>query len=114
MTPAQRAAATILAVSVDETADIQKMMDRIEQTDGRKPEGVTFLADPGHRVIDRYGLLNPARGGIAHPAVYLIDPAGTVRWKFVEVNYKIRPTNEMIRDALARSLTTGPPAPRPR
>jgi peroxiredoxin len=75
------------------------MVDRIVNTDGRKPE-FTFLMDPGHRVIDRYGLLNPSGRGWPHPTVYVIDRRGIVRWKFTEVNYKIRPTNEMILEAL--------------
>ena len=53
---------------------------------GRAPT-YTMLSDPGHRVIDRYGLLNPA---------------SVVRWKFTEVNSKIRPTNEMILAALGK------------
>jgi hypothetical protein len=32
--------------------------------------------------------------------VFVIDQAGVVRWKFVEINYKIRPTNEDILTAL--------------
>jgi peroxiredoxin len=92
----------ILAVSVDPREDIQKMIDRISQ-DGRLPE-FTFLSDPGHRVIDRYGLLNPqGRGGtIPHPTTLVIDKRGVVRWKFVETDYKIRPTNQQILEALAR------------
>ncbi len=75
------------------------MVDRIVNKDGRAPE-FTFLMDPGHRVIDRYGLLNPRGRGWPHPTVYVIDRKGVVRWKFTEVNYKIRPTNEMILEAL--------------
>jgi peroxiredoxin len=75
------------------------MADKIS-AEGAKPD-FTFLSDPGHRVVDRYGLLNPndARG-IPHPTTFVIDKAGVVRWKFIEVNYKIRPTNEMILAAL--------------
>lgn len=63
----------------------------------------TFLSDPGHKVIDRYGIFNPAdRRGLPHPTMLVIDKKGVVRWKFIEVNYKIRPTNEMILAALAR------------
>ena len=32
----------------------------------------------------------------AHPTAYVIDKTQTIRWKFTEVDYKIRPTNEMI------------------
>ena len=64
-----------------------------------KPD-FTFASDSGHRVIDRYGLLNPNSPGWPHPTTYVIDRKGVVRWKFTEVNYKIRPTNQMILDAL--------------
>ena len=76
------------------------MADQIS-ADGLKPD-FTFLSDPEHRVIDRYGLLNPASKGLPHPTTYVIDTKGIVRWKFTEINYKIRPTNQMILDALAK------------
>ena len=53
-------------------------------------------------MIDRYGLWNPAGRGWPHPTAYVIDRQGVVRWKFTEVNYKIRPTNDMILRALAK------------
>lgn len=59
-----------------------------------------FLEDTNHRVIDRYGLLNPQSKGWPHPATYVIDKEGIVRWKFVEVDYKVRATNDMILQAL--------------
>lgn len=68
------------------------MLDKI-----RKEQGDEFplLSDPDHRVIDRYGLLNTeARRPIPHPATLIIDRKGIVRWKFIEVDYKIRPSNE--------------------
>jgi len=97
----QRKVTTILAIAVDNKEDLQKMVDRIAKTDGRRPD-IVFLSDPGHRVIDRYGLWNPAGKGWPHPTVYVIDRQGVVRWKFTEVNYKIRPTNDMILRALAK------------
>jgi peroxiredoxin len=89
----------LLALAVDGRELLQRMADKIS-AEGAKPD-FTFLSDPGHRVVDRYGLLNPndARG-IPHPTTFVIDKAGVVRWKFIEVNYKIRPTNEMILAAL--------------
>lgn len=85
---------------MDSKADLQKMVDRISKEDGVLPD-YTFLSDPGHRVINRYGLLNPDDPrGIPHPTSYVIDRQGVVRWKFTEVNYQIRPTNAMILDAL--------------
>jgi peroxiredoxin len=96
----EKKSTAILAVAVDSREDLQKMVDRITKTDGRRPD-YFFLSDPGHRVIDRYGLWNPAGRGWPHPTAMVIDRLGMVRWKFTEVNYKIRPTNDMILRALA-------------
>lgn len=90
----------ILAVSVDAKPELGRMVDRIAKEDGKVPD-FPLLSDPGHRVIDRYGLFNPEdRRNIPHPATYVIDKRGVVRWKFVEVNYKVRPSNEVILEAL--------------
>ncbi|MBI2401800.1 MAG: redoxin domain-containing protein [Gemmatimonadetes bacterium] len=100
MSEEEKRATELLAVSVDPKADLQKMVDRISKEDGKKPD-FPFLSDPGHRVINRYGLLNPDdQRGIPHPTTYVIDRQGVVRWKFTEVNYKIRPTNETMLEAL--------------
>lgn len=100
MSDEQKRDTELLAVSVDPQSDLQRMVDRISKDDGRLPD-FPFLSDPGHRVINRYGLLNPADPrGIPHPTTYVIDKHGVVRWKFTEVNYKIRPTHAMILEAL--------------
>jgi peroxiredoxin len=86
----------ILALSVDEPSDLQRMIDRISADDAVAPR-FPFLTDTDHRVIDRYGLLNPEapRGmKIPHPATFIIDMEGLVRWRFVEVDYTLRPSNE--------------------
>lgn len=95
--------AQIVALSVDAPEDLQRMIDRISEDDGRDPR-FPFLTDPGHQVVDRYGLYNPddPRGRqITHPATFVIDSDGVVRWKFVEVDYRVRPTNEDILAELA-------------
>jgi peroxiredoxin len=78
------------------------MVDRVAQTDGRVLD-FPLLSDPDHSVIARYGLLNPSDPDrpIPHPTVFVIDQEGLVRWKFIEINYKVRPTNEDILGALA-------------
>ncbi len=84
------------------------MVDRITVVDGVQPDFL-FLTDPGHRVIDRYGLFNrddPRGREITHPATFLIDRSGIVRWRFVEVDYKVRPSNEEILRELDR-LSSG-------
>ena len=54
-----------------------------------------LLSDPDHQVIDRYGLRNEkSKRVVPHPATYVIDRQGKVRWKFIEVDYTKRPSNE--------------------
>lgn len=101
MTPAQRASTELVAVSVDDRPKIQMMLDRVAKEYGGPTPDFTFLTDVENKVINRYGLLNTmSKSPLPHPTVYVIDKTGMVRWKFTEVNYKIRPTNEMILKAL--------------
>ena len=87
-------------MSIDDPEHIEMMRERVAREQGAPPD-FRFLSDPGHRVIDRYGLLNPDdRRGIPHPTTFVIDEDGVVRWKFVETNYRVRPTNAMILEAL--------------
>lgn len=91
----------ILAVSIDDRALLQKMVDQISK-DGVRAD-YTFLSDPGHKVIDRYGIFNPVDPrGLPHPTALVIDAKGVVRWKSIEVNYRVRPTNAMIMEAISR------------
>lgn len=90
------------------------MIDRVAEEDGRVLE-YTLLSDPDHAVIARYGLLNqqdPEARPIPHPTTFVIDREGIVRWKFVEVDYRIRPTNEQILMAIreVRAERAGPDA----
>lgn len=96
----------LLAVSVDDSTGTRKTITRIS-ADGVAPD-FSFLSDPDHAVIARYGILNPNGGdrGIPHPATYVIDKGGVVRWKDIETDYKIRPTNESILTAV-RALPRG-------
>lgn len=103
MSPAQRERTELLAVAIDEHDQLRQMIERVAETDGRVLE-FSLLSDPNHAVIARYGLLNqsdPQARPIPHPTVFVIDRDGVVRWKFIEINYRIRPTNEDILAALA-------------
>jgi len=96
LTEEQEATTQIVALSVDSPEDLQRMVDNISADDSLAPR-FPFLTDPDHAVIDRYGLLNtngPRGRQVTHPATYIIDMEGVVRWKFVEVDYKLRPGNE--------------------
>lgn len=80
------------------------MIDRVREEMEQELD-LRLLSDPEHSVIDRYGLLNqedPRQRPIPHPTVFLVDQDGVVRWKFIEINYRIRPTNDDILAALAR------------
>lgn len=91
--------ARVVAVAPDPVDKLGQMATKLEAQLGKAP-GMTFLADPDHATIDAYGLLNEAaaeRGRfLPHPTTYVLDAKGTVRWKFTEVDYKVRPTNEMV------------------
>jgi len=96
--------AQVLAVSVDTH---EQSRDLLEDLHARTPAAentastaLPLLEDQGHRVIDRYGILNPQSRGWPHPATYVIDTTGMVRWRFVETDYRVRPTNDDIVGAL--------------
>jgi len=92
--------AELLVISVDGDNETRMAVARIA-ADGTQPD-FTFLSDPDNAVIARYGVLNPSgsRRGIPHPAAYVIDKAGVVRWRDVQTDYKVRPTNTAILTAL--------------
>ncbi len=94
----------VLAVSVDDHEKTKQLIDKIA-ADGHGVVNFTMLSDPGHKVIDAYGLHDPAYDGtkfdgIPHPTVYVIDKNGRVAWAKVETDYKVRPSNADIRAAL--------------
>jgi peroxiredoxin len=91
----------ILAVSPDNHEESKKFGEMLRQ----RFEGefdFPLLEDKDHKVIDRYGIFNPDGRGWPHPATFVIDPKGIVRWKFIEVDYKKRASNEQIRQQLAK------------
>lgn len=84
------------------------MVERQRKEQGGPPN-FPLLADPGHRVIDRYGQLNPelfknesnpAGYIVPHPAVFVIDRSGRVSWKFTNTDASVRASNNQIREAL--------------
>jgi thioredoxin-dependent peroxiredoxin len=98
----------ILALSPDDVEGAKKMMERQRAEQGG-PVNFPLLADPGHRVINRYGQLNPqlfknasnpAGYVVPHPAVILIDRNGRVTWKYTNTDANVRATNEQILAAL--------------
>lgn len=99
MTKEEKEKVQILAVSIDSHDDSKKFVQKLKE---RFAGDLDFpmLEDKNHKVIDRYGILNPDGKGWPHPATYVIDQRGIVRWKFIETDYKKRPTNEQVLTAL--------------
>jgi len=94
----------LYAISIDPPDVSKKFADEIA-ADRNGPINFPLLSDPGHKVIDAYGLLDSSyKGqdvyGIPHPAVYVIDKSGRVSWARIESNYRERPVNAEVRTAL--------------
>lgn len=94
--------ATLVAISVDPpeiNADLARKL------------GVTFplLSDTSREVTKAYGLHDPPND-IAWPAIYIVDPGGTVTWRSLAEDYKVRPAAEVILEQLAVTDVAGRPS----
>ena len=94
----------LLAISVDPPETSKAFVMKLA-ADGRGQINFPLLSDPDHRTIDAYGLRDPAyddekNAGIPHPAVYVIDKNGAVKWAKVESDYRQRASIDEIRAAL--------------
>lgn len=104
--PAERKTDTVIvAISPDTPEKISDIVPKVKSKSGVDFE-ITLLSDAKHEVIDRYGLRNAVAAAsgrfLPHPTTYVIDKDGTIRWKFTEKDYKIRPTNEMVLNELKK------------
>ena len=74
--------------------------------EGRLRRRVRFLADPDSRLISALGLLledtEPIEAGVPHPATYLLDREGRVRFADVREDYHIWLDPEAVLAALDR------------
>jgi peroxiredoxin len=63
--------------------------------------GVTFplLSDPERQAIRAYGV-EDQENGIAWPAIFIVGRDGKVRWRSLAETYKVRPTSEVVLEAL--------------
>ena len=94
----------LYAISVD-SPDVSKSFAQKIASDGKGKVNFPLLSDPEHKIIDEYGLRDPAYQGtkyfgIPHPTVYVIDKTGKVVWAKIESNYRERPAYDEIRAAL--------------
>ncbi len=93
----------ILAISVDSHDDSKKFVQKLKEKFTGDLD-FPLLEDKDHKVITRYGILNPNNKGWPHPATYVVDKQGIVRWRFIETDFRKRPTNGQILEALRKLL----------
>lgn len=89
----------MVAIAPEPADKLGEMARKVaDETSG--PVSIVFLADTEHRVISAYGLLNEAaverKRFLPHPTTYVLDADGIVRWKFTEVDYKLRPSSQAV------------------
>ncbi len=64
------------------------------------------LSDPSAEVISAYGVLHPGGGmgggDIARPAEFLVGSDGTIRWRQLTENWRVRARPEQILEVLGR------------
>ncbi len=93
----------VVSVSPDTPEKLRELRENLKEK-GEGEVDYLLLSDAQASVIKRYGLLNEAAAQkgrlLPHPTTYVIDGRGKVTWRFMEVNYKVRPTNEMVLEAL--------------
>ena len=94
----------IYAISPDSTEDGRKFAQLLA-SDHRGEVMFPLLSDPGSRVIDRYALRDEAyagkkENGIPHPAVFVLDAKGRIRWMKIETDFRERPSNAEIAAAI--------------
>ncbi|MEO7658916.1 MAG: redoxin domain-containing protein, partial [Pyrinomonadaceae bacterium] len=99
----------LYAISIDTPEESRNFLENIA-ADGNGSVKFDLLSDPGHRVIDGYGLRDHDYDGqkfegLPHPSIYLIDKNGRVAWAKIEDDYQKRPTKDELRAAID-SLTS--------
>lgn len=82
----------VVAVSVDPAETTRKHVEK-------QGYPFIFLSDEKLEVLRKYDLVHPAgyRGAdISRPGEFLIDPAGTIRWRDLTENYRVRVKGETV------------------
>jgi peroxiredoxin len=81
----------VVAVSVDPPDVTRKHIGKMGWT-------YTFLSDPGAKAIRSYDLLHAVspEQQIARPGEFLIDPTGTVRWRDLTEDFRVRTRPETV------------------
>jgi peroxiredoxin len=99
LTPAEKQNVQILGISLDTHQESRVMTEEIAKDPGQLD--FPLLSDTEHRIVDAYGLSNPAefKPGIPYPCVYVIGKDGVVLERFLDET-GVRATNEQVREML--------------
>jgi peroxiredoxin len=80
--------------------------DILSRFTAREGIGYTMLYDEGSQIIEKYGLreTNYEEGhrayGVPKPIVFILSPAGEIKGKLFEENYRVRPPATAVVEAL--------------
>jgi peroxiredoxin len=83
----EHAGLQVAGVVVDEPAQNAAMVEKLLLP-------FPILSDPEGRVIQAYDVWNPAEGGIARPALFLVEPGPRVSRLYVGTDFADRPTDD--------------------
>jgi peroxiredoxin len=87
----------VIAVSVDTIEENVRLAERL---------GLEFpiLSDVQEEAIRTWGLVHenakPGGGAIARPAIFLVEPDGTISWRHLTDDYRVRVRPEKILQVL--------------
>jgi peroxiredoxin len=96
----KQAGADLIAISSDE----QNYAWSMSLTTGAKFQ---ILSDSDRKVIQSYGVLNAKEhNGIAHPAVFIIDKEGRIRFLYVSKDPGDRPEDQAIIEEVKKLSAT--------
>ena len=90
----------MVAVSVDTSEESARLAEGL---------GLEFpiLSDVDEEAIHVWGLVHdggrPGGGAIARPAIFIVEPDGTISWRRLTDNYRVRVRPEEILEALTSS-----------
>jgi peroxiredoxin len=91
---------TVLAVSPDSPEETNELLARLKSSAGVSLTH-RFLSDVDLKAIDAYGIRNKeATKPIPHPTTILIDRDGREVWRFTDRNFKTRPTDAELKQAV--------------
>lgn len=85
----------LLAISPDDAEASQKTASKFDQP-------YVFLSDSDLAISDLYGIRKDDE--VPHPAVVLIDKAGTVVWFYAGENYQQRPSSGQLQQVIDQHL----------